>query len=142
MEQLLGEVQASRQEIASVLPSLGVTEIDGKMRMISRAAFREVVRTLLDTILEHNWNLDHIDETECVRVNPGLDPVLLRALLGQLGVVKTESGEGGRCVWELNYDRLARAAAEDMFVEHVSSSRQEVQFYVNKLVYIRNLFSS
>ena len=150
LDQLLGEVQASKREIMSVLPSLGVTEINGKVRMISRISFRDVVRTLLDTILEHNWNLDNIDELECLRLNPGLDPVLLRALLGQLGTTVAGSGNsdehtiasssgssssgGSRTIggitstWELNYDRLARAAAEDMFIEHVSSSRQEVKF--------------
>jgi len=150
LDQLLGEVQASRKEIESVLPSLGVTEINGKMRMISRSSFREVVRTLLDTILEHNWNLNHIDEGECLRVNPGLDPVLLRALLGQLGSVTTTghrdsqhtyivSSSSSNSIWEINYDKLARAAAEDMFMEHISSSRQEVRFKSN-VIYMRLMF--
>jgi hypothetical protein len=69
----LGNVQASENEINSALERMGVVEVNGNYQIISVQTFREVIRTILDTILENCWNLDQINEVQCLNTNYNLD---------------------------------------------------------------------
>lgn len=111
-------VQASKKELDDAFEKLGVIELQGKMRMISRAASREIIRCVLDTIMENDWSIHNVDETVCCDVMKDIDPVLLHAVLLKLGQIleKRES----TIIWKLDEESIAKATAHILFCNHKS----------------------
>ena len=111
-------VQASKKELDDAFDKLGVIELQGKMRMISRSASREVIRCVLDTIMENDWSINNIDETLCCNNMKDIDPVLLHAALLKLGHVieKKETTS----IWKLDEESIAKATAHILFCSHKS----------------------
>ena len=116
--ELISRVQASREELQAALRSLGVVELDGKMRLVSKAAVGEVARNLLDTIMENGWALSQLYIGDGCSQAMGVDPVLLSFVLSTLG---TQSpGEIEK--WDLSTDAVARVSAHGLFLAHTAAS--------------------
>ena len=133
-QQLEERVQASASELRAALQGLGVVELRGKMRMLSRVAVREVSRALLDTVMEHGWPLDEVEEEACRQAMPATDSVLLLHALSVLGAPRGGGGGGGgsavtgsgggsgggggggnHMVWSLSPEKVAKATARILF---------------------------
>ena len=84
LSELQERVQASQEELAAALQSHGVVEMDGKLRIVSRAALREVSRNLLDTVIEHGWPLTGLELDKCSAAM-NVDAMLLRFTLAKMG---------------------------------------------------------
>jgi hypothetical protein len=108
-DELRAEVQASDEEFAASLFALGVVELRGKMRLLSKTAVREVTRDLIDTLMERGWPIDRVDHQQCLAAMPGTDPVLLEFALKTLGTL-IDSG-----VWALSREAVCQATAHILF---------------------------
>jgi len=141
--ELQARVQASRAEVDAALLSLGVVELDGKMRLVSKAAGRAVARNLLDTVMENGWSVDALDGARCREaMGASVDPVILAHTLALLGTrtaaAEQDSSWGGDGCWRLDADSVAKVSAHGLFLAHVataaaaasssSSSRQQQHF--------------
>lgn len=115
-----GEVQASKNEIVTSLPNLGVVRSNGKVRLISPQCFRDVLRTLIDTIQEHSWQLTSISLQKCLDANPKLDPNLLKSAMHKLGCPINEEDING--LWRLDLEKVAVACAHDLFLRRIAEN--------------------
>jgi len=106
-------VQASKKELDDAFDKLGVIELQGKMRMISRSASREVIRCVLDTIMENDWSINNIDETLCCNNMKDIDPVLLHAVLLKLGNIIDKNDTTS--IWKLDEESIAKSTAHILF---------------------------
>lgn len=111
-------VQASKKELDEAFEKLGVIELKGKMRMVSRSASREVIRCLLDTIMENDWSIHNVDEFVCCNIMKDTDAVLLHSVLKKLGRI-IEKKEN-TMIWKLDEDSIAKATAHILFCSHKS----------------------
>jgi len=111
-------VQASKKELDEAFEKLGVIELKGKMRMISRSASREVIRCVLDTIMENDWSIHNVDEFVCCNIMKDTDAVLLHSVLKKLGRI-IEKKEN-TMIWKLDEDSIAKATAHILFCSHKS----------------------
>ena len=118
--ELRAEVQASDEEFAASLFALGVVELRGKMRLLSKTAVREVTRDLIDTLMERGWPIDRVDHQECLVAMPGTDPVLLEFALKTLGTPdsnnsSSSSSSSGSSLWSLSREAVCQATAHILF---------------------------
>ena len=126
--ELLSKVQASRGEVESALHALGVVEMDGKMRLVSKAAVREVARNLLDTIMENGWSVDKLDGNLCSAAMTGVDPVMLTHTLSTLGSVEGGEGSSDSNTWRLSADAVAKVSAHGLFLAHVATTSKPWEY--------------
>ena len=128
-EDLRNQVQASDHEFSSALFSLGVVELKGKMRLISKAAKTETIQQLIYTIIEQGWDLCSINEVICRSLIPDTDPVLLKFCLKSLGhKTSSESRDTGLLqeesdIWTLDRDTISRATAHNLFKSQKDPSK-------------------
>lgn len=121
--ELMQRVQASEEEFNAALQSAGVIEIDGKMRLVSKSAMREVSRALVDTVMENGWSLTGLNVERC-RAAMTVDKMLLQLALSTMG---SETNDG---LWDLNADIVARTTALGLFVSNGPSKRWEAQDFL------------
>ena len=135
--ELYFNTQASSEEINASLSQLGVIEIDGYMRIVSPKTLREVIRCILDTITENSWQLSNISERLCLHHNPTLDARLVQLALEHLGSVDLSCGTDGGPTWILDYERVAKACAHDLFIKHLAhSSPDKVSTHIQHLLIV------
>lgn len=112
-------VQASKKEISAALNALGVVELNGKMRMVSKYASIDITTTILDTIIENNWNIESIDEQALLQQLPGdSGRIIVRHVLSQLGTEidnTSTSSSITSSTWKLDKRKLLRASAHLVF---------------------------
>lgn len=118
-DDLRNEIQASDKEFSDILFSLGVVELGGKMRLLSKTAIAETTKQLIYTIIEKGWNINDISQKLCESSIPQTDPVLLAFSLKTL-CSKTSSKsmddatlEPGH--WVLDKDTISKATAHNLF---------------------------
>jgi hypothetical protein len=117
--QLESIILASSNEIDSGLASLSAVEINGYIRILSRKAVLEVVQTIVDTIIENDWDIQNID-MNLIRQQKELstmDNVILEKALLSL----SSSRDGS--TWQLSFPLIAKATAHNLF----SSQSQQQQ---------------
>lgn len=124
---------ASNDEIDEALLKLNVVELNGYLRMLSSDVLSETIRLLLDTIIENNWNIENIDQIECIsqlsspKISLGsdtandtfsyndidntssIDDVFILHALGKLGNYL------GNNKWKLNEISVAKYTADILF---------------------------
>lgn len=123
--ELRDQVQASNVEFTLALFGLGVVELQGKMRLLSKLAIREAVQQLIYTIMENAWDIHSISEEKCVLAMHTVDPVLLNFALKTLVQKKclkeinshssTDENEGKTGFWNLDQDSISKATAHILF---------------------------
>lgn len=110
-------VQASKAEILVALKKLGVVELNGKMRMVSKQANIELTSTIFDTIIENNWKIESIDEKVLMANLPSdTHLVMVRHILGTLGDEIIEEGNSSCIQWNLDKHKVFRASAHIVFM--------------------------
>jgi hypothetical protein len=120
-DDLRSQIQASDAEFSSALFSLGVVELKGKMRLISKAAKSETTQQLIYTIIEQGWDISSINEVICRSLISDTDPVLLNYCLRSLGhKISPESRDTGTLqaesdIWTLDRDTISKATAHNLF---------------------------
>lgn len=128
-------VQASKSEISIALKKLGVVELNGKMRMLSKQATLELTSTIFDTIIENNWKIESIDEKALIANLPSdINILTVRHILGTLGeeLIEKESSLSTR--WKLDRNKVLRASAHLVFTSPDSGydkSHFPVEEFVN-----------
>ena len=136
-KELFSNTQASSEEINASLSQLGVIEIDGFMRIVSPKTLREVIRCILDTITENSWPMCSISERLCLHHNPTLDARLVQLALEHLGTVDLPCDTEGGPIWILDYERVAKACAHDLFIKHLAhSSPDKVSIHIQHLLIV------
>ena len=123
LSELQERVQASQEELAAALQSHGVVEMDGKLRIVSRAALREVARGLLDTVIERGWSLTGLEVDKCSAAM-NVDAVLLRFTLAKMGEEVAEP-EGSSSRWNLDAGAVARVTAHGLFFAQQQQQQQQ-----------------
>ena len=92
-------VQASKNEIEKALETLGVVEINGKMRLLSIKAKFEVTKAVFDTLIESNISIDSVDEVQLMDSLPrGSDVYIAKNVLREHGSVKNN-------IWSLDRNK-------------------------------------
>lgn len=130
-DELRNQIQASDFEFSAALFAMGVVELQGKMRLLSKNAIKEAIKELIYTIMEHNrtWNITCLNEQECRDAMPHVDPIILNFSLKSLGQTCASSssnnndtnsnqGSGARVgveTWMLDQDTLCSATARIVF---------------------------
>lgn len=82
---LFSRVQASPAEISNELRRMNAIEINGVIRLLSRRTGNEVIRQLLDTILEQELPLTGFKEELIIGQCPEWDCAVIRHLLSTMG---------------------------------------------------------
>lgn len=123
-------VQASRDEIDEALRSIGVVEVNGKMRVLDKKLVKSVARELLDTIMIQGWNMLAINEEDCIREMPDTDNIYLKYVLSKLGTLDIVSDDlNMECedqetkIWALDEDAVAKVTAHILFMNRKTSER-------------------
>lgn len=118
-DDLRSEIQASDNEFSDILFSLGVVELRGKMRLLSKTAIAETTKQLIYTIIEKGWDINHINQRMCEKSIPDTDPVLLAFSLKTLSSkISTKSMGDGTLEpgsWVLDKDAISKATAHNLF---------------------------
>lgn len=120
---LFSKVQASSSEISSALTEFGVVEVNNLMKLITPVRHREAERFLLDTILENSWQLDGIDAVKVYKLAPHIDDILLQLVFSRLG----EKSNIDANIWILDFDKVAKACAHDLFIHYTSGNSNKVR---------------
>lgn len=104
-------------EITSALQKLRVIEwIDGKVRMISKEALREILRELISVIIENDWNIECIDG-QVLSNNLSIDRRLLLYALTTLGSCEPCNLQPTiDTTWILNKELVSKATAHLAFI--------------------------
>jgi len=131
LSELQERVQASQEELAAALQSHGVVEMDGKLRIVSRAALREVSRNLLDTVIEHGWPLTGLELDKCSAAM-NVDAMLLRFTLAKMGseappepAGTSSSSSSSSSRWNLDKEAVARVTAHGLFLSQQPQQQRE-----------------
>lgn len=117
-DELRLQIQASDTEFSAALFSLGVVELRGKMRQLSKQAIAETTKQLIYTIIENDWDIKNISEESCSIAIPDTDPILLNFSLKSLGQRVTSGSLQdlvGSNIWALSKDAVSRATAHNLF---------------------------
>lgn len=133
-------VQASPQEILTVLVSLGAVEVEGKVRVVSQELVRAVTAALLENIIAQQWSIAAVSEQECSTALQAssvcTDLVVLQSALRLLSVPAGSAGSAGSALtwetvpvlpqpattWSLDPSRLKQAAAHVVFRERTQDA--------------------
>lgn len=140
-DDLRSQIQASDAEYSSALFSLGVVELGGKMRLISKAAKSETTQQLIYTIIEQGWDISSINEVICRSLISDTDPVLLNYCLKSLGhKISPEGRDTGLLqetsdVWTLDRDTISKATAHNLFKSQKELSKVPPSVY-NSIQYL------
>jgi hypothetical protein len=140
-DELRDQVQASNVEFTSALFGLGVVELQGKMRVLSKIAIREAVQQLIYTIMENTWDLHSISEEKCILAMHTVDPVLLnfalktlvqKKCLKETKVIsssdKNEEKESERKgIWTLDQDAISKATAHILFNSQTQPTKVHIE---------------
>ena len=118
-DDLRNEIQASDREFSNVLFSLGVVELRGKMRLLSKTAIAETTKQLIYTIIEKGWDIDHVSQKLCESSIPQTDPVLLafslKTLCSKTCSKAQDEGTLEPGYWVLDKDTISKATAHNLF---------------------------
>jgi hypothetical protein len=132
--ELRDQVQASNVEFTSALFGLGVVELQGKMRLLSKIAIREAVQQLIYTIMENTWDVHSISEERCILAMHTVDPVLLNFALKTLvqkkclKETKNEEKESERKgIWTLDQDAISKATAHILFNSQTQPTKVHIE---------------
>jgi hypothetical protein len=132
--ELRDQVQASNVEFTSALFGLGVVELQGKMRLLSKIAIREAIQQLIYTIMENTWDVHSISEERCILAMHTVDPVLLNFALKTLvqkkclKETKNEEKESERKgIWTLDQDAISKATAHILFNSQTQPTKVHIE---------------
>jgi Sister chromatid cohesion protein Dcc1 len=118
-DDLRNEIQASDSEFSDILFSLGVVELSGKMRLLSKTAIAETTKQLIYTIIEKGWDINHISQNLCESSIPQTDPVLLaftlKTLCSKTCSKSLNDGAQEPGYWALDKDTISKATAHNLF---------------------------
>jgi hypothetical protein len=97
-----------------LLPSPTLTyDFLGFLRLVDRTALREMIANLLDTIMENQWDLNHITSDMCLSsMEEATDQYLLYSALNALSSSRSPITEG---LWKLDYRLVSRNVAQKLF---------------------------
>lgn len=119
-----GFVQASNLEINAELKRLNVLEVDGKLRLVSKAAIYDITRAILDEAIEQSWSLDHITANDCLTaICPLFHPSIITLALSLIG----EELRTG--IWRLHVSKVAVVCA------HILFNTKPVTYQVSRELY-------
>ena len=140
-ERELGEmILCSEEELCRMLKIIGAINIDGYVRLCSPKVLHDLNGTLINTIIEKDWDVNNISWSECVAEIPDVDLVILDYTLSRLG----EKNIDGR-TWALSHINLARAVAHLIFNEtekgipHFHFQKSGFQRHRNFVIFIPQL---
>jgi hypothetical protein len=135
--ELRDQVQASNVEFTSALFGLGVVELQGKMRLLSKISIREAVQQLIYTIMENAWDIHSISEEKCILAMHTVDPVLLNFALKTLVQKKchkeinshssTDKNEERIGFWNLDQDAISKATAHILFISQTHPTKVTIE---------------
>lgn len=118
-DDLRNEIQASDREFSDILFSLGVVELGGKMRLLSKTAIAETTKQLIYTIIEKGWDINQISQKLCESSIPQTDPVLLafslKTLCSKTSSKSLDDGTLEPGHWVLDKDTISKATAHNLF---------------------------
>lgn len=113
-------IQASDEEIGEELLKLNAIEVDSYdgsqkvLRMINQRTIYKVARNLFDNIIENSWDLNNIDEQQCIACMRQLfEPVVVSHVISLLG--KRANDESNHYIWNLNQLTVAQYSAHALF---------------------------
>lgn len=114
---LSNTVPASSSEINSYLKKLGVVEVDGYLRLLSKEVIQETIQQLFLSILSEGWNISSIDESVCSTSIADVDSIVLKHVLQLLGSQSENS------TWQLNLNEVLKASAHLIFKHHSTENK-------------------
>lgn len=131
-------VQASQEEIVTMLVSMGAVEVAGKVRVVAQETVHSVIAVLLETIIAQQWSLQAVSEQECLGAlqasSVSADPVVLQCALRLLSRPVTGSKAEAipvlpqpAATWALEHNLLKQAAAHVVFQELRAGLSAEAQ---------------
>jgi hypothetical protein len=103
-------VQASEDELNAALDILGVVEMQGELRWLSKTVIQDVTALLFNSMIEHSWPLSTIDEQKCMELMPDIEPVIIAHAISKLGKRTAYPG-----IWSLDLEKVLRKSADIIF---------------------------
>lgn len=134
-EELRNQVQASENEINEYCLNNDIICYDNKMRKLDRESLWGVLRSLLDTCLELDLNVEAMNEKDLIEKHMvGVDVVLLEHVLKDLS---SQSRQEGAKIWKLDPVAIYKASAHILFREYYRNKEyKKVEYRVPCSVYM------
>ncbi len=121
-QELRAQIHASDIEYTSAIKSLGVIELNGKMRIINSVVIRELIRYVCDTIMENSWDINYLNFHELYSEMNEVNDSLLLHTLSLVGEKDNSSSDENQVIWILNRSLLATQTAHYIFQTQDSPS--------------------
>lgn len=114
-QELREQIQASDFEYFNAIKSLGIIELNGKMRIVNPVVIRELIRYVCDTIMENSWDISNLDFRQLHAEISEVNENLLLHTLSLVGETINSSSNSSESIWKLNRSLLAIQAAHYIF---------------------------
>jgi hypothetical protein len=112
LNDIMSRVQASQKEIQLALITMHAIDINGYVRMLDRSVLYETFKDVIDTIIENQWCIDRIPQSDINQILSGTDSAFLQHALSVLGTLNED-----QAFWTLDSAKVARTVAHILFQE-------------------------